>query len=182
MEGWDLLREEQPPKTLANKEYVSQVAYDGDHITARGVILIGVTEFDSPQIQNLPTPLRDVQLLEERFRRYNIDHITVLNSAQRDRIRKPTAENIVRAIREMRLQLGTGGVLHVVISTHGIVEDGSLRLIPSDFDPYTRTNSLHVDDISQLICPASGGRGVLTVDYSSHYIETMRSFNDIDVV
>eukprot|EP01064_Diplonema_japonicum_P005804 TRINITY_DN13834_c0_g2_i1.p1 TRINITY_DN13834_c0_g2~~TRINITY_DN13834_c0_g2_i1.p1 ORF type:complete len:1546 (+),score=333.25 TRINITY_DN13834_c0_g2_i1:34-4671(+) len=179
-ELWDSLRDNQVPKTLANHDQVKRVTYDGEPITMRGAVLVGVTEFDCPEISNLPTPLRDIQLLEERFRSLKVDHITVLTSARKDKGSKPKFANIVRAIQEMRERITNKGLLLVVISTHGFVSDRSLCLAATDYDPYTRSNLLRIDDLSALISPNRNDRGCLVADYGSHWKETQRCFK-VDV-
>eukprot|EP00754_Rhynchopus_humris_P030160 Rhum_TRINITY_DN15261_c3_g2::Rhum_TRINITY_DN15261_c3_g2_i1::g.146706::m.146706 len=178
---WELLREKPKPHTLASAEQVRSVAYTGEPIPARGAVLVGVTEFDSPQVRNLPFPLRDIQILEERFRALHMDNVTVLTSAQKDPARKPKAANIVAAINEMRARIGPQGLLTVVVSTHGFVQNGVLCLVPTDYAPATGANVLGCGELAELISGRRGERGSLIVDHSSHHVDTARSFPAADV-
>eukprot|EP01061_Rhynchopus_euleeides_P000587 TRINITY_DN10424_c1_g1_i2.p1 TRINITY_DN10424_c1_g1~~TRINITY_DN10424_c1_g1_i2.p1 ORF type:complete len:1360 (+),score=511.72 TRINITY_DN10424_c1_g1_i2:101-4081(+) len=178
---WGLVKETPRPKTLASADQVKSVAYNGDPVPLRGAVLVGVTEFDSPNIANLPYPLRDIQVLEERFRALKMDHVSVLTSAQKDPARKPKLQNIIHEIQDMRRRITPQGLLIVVVSTHGMVQDGALCLAPTDYDSYSHTNVLRVGDLSALISPNRGERGALVVDYSSHHAETARSFPEVAI-
>eukprot|EP01063_Lacrimia_lanifica_P021866 TRINITY_DN2949_c0_g4_i1.p1 TRINITY_DN2949_c0_g4~~TRINITY_DN2949_c0_g4_i1.p1 ORF type:complete len:1628 (+),score=669.18 TRINITY_DN2949_c0_g4_i1:79-4962(+) len=168
------------PKTLAVQEQVRKVAYDGPPVPCRGAVLIGMTEFDSPDVENLAMGYRDVQLLAERFRALACDYVTVLTSAQKERRRKPRLENIVAAIRAMREKIGAQGVLLVFVSTHGIIRGGDLNLLATDYNPETHEGAITLDALGELIAPAGsawgGQRGCLIVDYSNHYLATLKSF------
>ena len=178
---WGIVKDGAKPKTLASADQVKSVAYSGEPIPLRGAVLVGVTEFDNAQVSNLPYPLRDIQVLEERFRALKIDYVSVLTSAQKDPSRKPKMENILHEIQEMRRRITPQGFLIVVVSTHGVVLDGALNLIPTDYEPYGKKNLIRAGDLSAMICPNRGERGVLVVDYSSHHVETAQSFPDVNV-
>eukprot|EP00755_Sulcionema_specki_P005772 Sspe_Gene.33681::Locus_16424_Transcript_1_1_Confidence_1.000_Length_5764::g.33681::m.33681 len=176
---WYELREIPQPKTLASRDQVQKVLHEGEPIEARGAVLIGMTEFNAPNVANLPMPLRDVQMIEERFRLFGVDRITMLTSAQKSN--KPYKASIFQAIADMRRAIGPQGLLTVVISTHGITDGRSLLLLPTDFEPATGANAIPLEELVGAICSAKGERGILIVDYSSHHVETQLSFPQVDV-
>jgi formylglycine-generating enzyme required for sulfatase activity len=125
----------------------------------RYALLVGVNNYDDPQITPLIGASNDARALEEALAQYggfDRDRIVRLSSDQPDAAKKPTRGNTLRALSNVLKAVPSDGLLVLAFSCHGVERDGRAFLLPSDaqvnYDVSLLENtSLEVATIKKMI-------------------------------
>eukprot|EP00760_Papus_ankaliazontas_P017767 PhM_4_TR17382/c0_g1_i1/m.32905 len=182
---WSQVREEIPRKSPATADETAAAHYRGPAVRSQAAFLVGVNEYINDTVAAIPHSVRNCQLMEDRFVRLGFDDVRLMTSATSV---QPTTANISSAIRKMKADLyingsnsnnvGSGGgceLLVIYLSLHTYLANGTLYVVPCDYDPADTSTHLPLED---LVGDDGGGptlRTVVILD-GVHAPGTRRSF------
>ena len=131
------------------------------------VVAAGVEQYDDPGISSLRYAVSDVVATAGSFLSNGVpaDQITVLRSDTTDYRQRPTAANVIAALRKVREVAVGDDTLIFVFSGHGVEQDGQVFLLTVDTqrDLMQRT-ALAMADITATLQGYQGKRVLLVID------------------
>jgi hypothetical protein len=138
--------------------------------SVRFAILVGIEQYDDPNIATITGPANDVQRVKnalEKFADFSDDNIVVLSTA--DGYRKPTRDEILKSLSRIKNIVPENGLLLFMFSGHGISRGERGFLLPSsatltgDQDLLEQT-SLDVDLVRKEIAGTGVKQAILLID------------------
>ncbi|WP_329395225.1 glycosyltransferase [Streptomyces melanogenes] len=126
----------------------------------RYLVSIGVSEYDSPQLPDLPDAGSDAERVGDLLADFGYER--VLSELGTSPTVEQLASGVVRWTREARL--GPDDVLVVYYAGHGFADGPRLRLLASDSEPDRAPTSLAADDFAAAIAVSGVGSTLAVLD------------------